>query len=128
MVRPAHHRPGQSRKAQYSLFVAYVIAVTGAAAGLLLALLSVADPVGFAQLRIASQEVAAPVARITRSLTGSISGVDDRIPAYVKAGTTNRRLRKDLADARRTLAATSAHPAENRPPQAHPKPQENTKT
>ncbi|HKX88995.1 MAG TPA: rod shape-determining protein MreC, partial [Sphingopyxis sp.] len=38
MVRPAHRRPGQSRKAQYSLFVAYVIAVTGAIAGLLLAI------------------------------------------------------------------------------------------
>ena len=33
MTRPAHRRPGQSRKAQYSLFVAYVIAVTGAVAG-----------------------------------------------------------------------------------------------
>src|SRR3546814_13758783 len=55
-----------------------------------------------------------PVARITRSLTGSISGVDDRISAYVKAGTQNRRLRKDLADARRTLVATSALQEENR--------------
>src|SRR3546814_17041446 len=57
------------------LFVAYVIAVTGAIAGLLLALLSVVDPVGFAQLHVVSQEAAAPVARVTRSITGSISGV-----------------------------------------------------
>ncbi|MBB5708346.1 rod shape-determining protein MreC [Sphingopyxis panaciterrulae] len=114
MVRPAHRRPGQSRKAQYSLFVAYVIAVTGAIAGLLLALLSVVDPVGFAQLRVVSQEVAAPVARVTRSITGSISGVDDNISAYVKAGTQNRRLRNELADARRKLVATSALQEENR--------------
>src|SRR3546814_196577 len=114
MVRPAHRRPGQSRKAQYSLFVAYVIAVTGAIAGLLLALLSVVDPVGFAQLRVVSQEAAAPVARVTRSITGSISGVDDNISAYVKAGTQNRRLRNELADARRKLVATSALQEENR--------------
>ncbi|PAL20740.1 rod shape-determining protein MreC [Sphingopyxis sp. GW247-27LB] len=114
MVRPAHRRPGQSRKAQYSLFVAYVIAVTGAVAGLLLALLSVVDPVGFAQLRIASQELAAPVARVTRSVTGSISGIDDNVSAYVKAGTQNRRLRQELADTRRKLVATSSLQEENR--------------
>ena len=114
MVRPAHRRPGQSRKAQYSLFVAYVIAVTGAVAGLLLAILSVVDPIGFAQLRVASQEITAPVARITRSVTGSISGIDDTVGAYVSAGTQNRRLRKELADTRRQLVATSALQEETR--------------
>ncbi len=114
MARPAHRRPGQSRKAQYSLFAAYVIAVTGAVAGLLLAVLSVVDPVGFAQLRIASQELAAPIARVTRSVTGSISGIDDNVSAYVKAGTQNRRLRKELTGARRKLVATSALQEENR--------------
>lgn len=114
MVRPAHRRPGQSRKAQYSLFAAYVIAVTGAVAGLLLAILSVVDPVGFAQLRLASQEVAAPVARASRSVIGSISGIDDNVGAYVRAGSQNRRLRKELAETRRRLVATSSLQEENR--------------
>src|SRR3546814_3381472 len=51
---------------------------------------------------------------VTRSITGSISGVDDNISAYVKAGTQNRRLRNELADARRKLVATSALQEENR--------------
>lgn len=114
MVRPAHRRPGQSRKAQYSLFVAYVIAVTGAVAGLLLAILSVVDPVGFAQLRVASHEITAPVARVTRSVTGSISGIDDTVGAYVSAGSQNRRLRKELTETRRKLVATSSLQEENR--------------
>ena len=114
MVRPAHLRPGQSRKAQTSLFVAYVIAVTGAVAGLLLAILSVADPVGFAALRVASHEVTAPIARSTRSVIGSISGIDDAVSAYVGAGSQNRRLRAELADARRQIVATSALQEENR--------------
>ncbi len=114
MVRPVHRRPGQSRKAQYSLFAAYVIAVTGALAGLLLAILSVVDPVGFAQLRLASQEVAAPVARASRSVIGSISGIDDSIGAYVRAGSQNRRLRSELAETRRRLVATSSLQEENR--------------
>ncbi|PKP98943.1 MAG: rod shape-determining protein MreC [Alphaproteobacteria bacterium HGW-Alphaproteobacteria-13] len=114
MARPAHRRPGQSRKAQYSLFAAYVVAVTGAVAGLLLAILSVADPVGFAQLRVASHEITAPIARVTRSVTGSISGIDDAVSAYVSAGSQNRRLRKELAETRRQLVATSAMQEENR--------------
>ncbi|MDK2760526.1 MAG: rod shape-determining protein MreC [Sphingopyxis sp.] len=128
MVRPANRRPGQSRKAQYSLFVAYVIAVTGAVAGLLLALLSVVDPIGFAQLRVASQEIAAPIARASRSVIGSISGIDDNVGAYVSAGTQNRRLRKELADTRRQLVATSSLQEENRQLKALLKLQETDKT
>ena len=128
MVRPAHRRPGQSRKAQYSLFVAYVIAVTGAVAGLLLAILSVVDPVGFAQLRVASHEITAPVARASRSVIGSISGIDDTVGAYVSAGTQNRRLRKELADTRRQLVATSSLQEENRQLKALLKLQETDKT
>ncbi|HMO76711.1 MAG TPA: rod shape-determining protein MreC [Sphingopyxis sp.] len=114
MARPAHRRPGQSRKAQYSLFIAYVVAVTGAVAGLLLAILSVADPVGFAALRVASHEATAPVARGTRSVIGSISGVDDAVSAYVRAGSQNSRLRAELTEARRQIVATSALQEENR--------------
>ena len=128
MVRPAHRRPGQSRKAQYSLFAAYVIAVTGAVAGLLLAVLSVVDPVGFAQLRIASHEVTAPVARATRSAIGSISGIDDAVSAYVGAGSQNRRLRKELAETRRQLVATSSLQEENRQLKALLKLQETDKS
>lgn len=128
MVRPAHRRPGQSRKAQYSLFVAYVIAVTGAVAGLLLAILSVVDPIGFAQLRVASHEITAPVARVSRSAIGSISGIDDTVGAYVSAGTQNRRLRKELADTRRQLVATSSLQEENRQLKALLKLQETDKT
>lgn len=128
MVRPAHRRPGQSRKAQYSLFAAYVIAVTGAVAGLLLAILSVVDPVGFAALRVASQEATAPVARVSRSAIGSISGIDDSVSAYVGAGSQNRRLRQDLAEARRRLVATSALEEENRQLKALLKLQETDKS
>ena len=128
MVRPVHRRPGQSRKAQYSLFVAYVIAVTGAVAGLLLAVLSVVDPVGFAQLRLASHEVTAPIARVSRSAIGSISGIDDAVSAYVGAGSQNRRLRKELAETRRQLVATSSLQEENRQLKTLLKLQETDKT
>lgn len=97
-------------------------------AGLLLAILSVVDPIGFAQLRVASQEIAAPVARASRSVIGSISGIDDTVGAYVSAGTQNRRLRKELADTRRELVATSSLQEENRQLKALLKLQETDKT
>ena len=114
MARPAHQRTGQSRKAQNSLFVAYVIAVTGAAAGLLLAILSFADPVGFAKLRLVAHEATAPIAQSSRHMIGSLSGIDDVISAYFQAGSQNRRLRTELTEARRQLVATSAMQEENR--------------
>ena len=51
MAPPSHRRPGYSRKAQYSLFAAYVIAIAGAIFAALVLLISVADPRGFAMLR-----------------------------------------------------------------------------
>src|SRR3546814_6629167 len=65
-------------------------------------------------LRVASQEITAPIARVTRSVTGSLSGIDDSVGAYVGAGTQNRRLRKELAHTRRQLVATSSLQEENR--------------
>ncbi len=77
---------------------------------------------------MASQEITAPIARGTRSVIGSISGIDDSVGAYVRAGTQNRRLRKELADTRRELVATSSLQEENRQLKALLKLQETDKT
>lgn len=114
MAQGRQRRPGHSRKAQYSLFVGYIIAVLGAATGLLLAVVSVADPAGFSSLRRAAAEITAPVARAMESVTGTVGGVDDSVSAYVSAGSQNARLRRELTAARRRLIATSALEEENR--------------
>ena len=41
MARPPSRRPGINRKAQYSLFASYVVAVAGAVAGLLLVVIAI---------------------------------------------------------------------------------------
>lgn len=114
MLRPAQLRPGQSRKAQYRLFIAYLVALIGAGAGLLLAAISVVDPVGFSALRTVTQEAVSPVARLTRSITGSLAGVDDSIASYFAAGSQNRKLRKQLAEQQRQLVTASSLAEENR--------------
>lgn len=114
MLRPAQTRPGQSRKAQNRLFAAYVVALVGAAIGLLLAVIAVADPVGFSALRIAANELVSPIARASRTVTGTVSGVDDEVAAYFAAGSQNQRLRAQVADQQRQLVAASTLAEENR--------------
>lgn len=114
MLRPAQLRPGQSRKAQNRLFAAYVLALAGACAGLLFAIIAVADPVGFSALRITVQEAVSPIARATRAITGSLSGIDDSIAAYWDAGDQNRKLRAQLAEQQRQLVDASTLAEENR--------------
>jgi rod shape-determining protein MreC len=114
MLRPAQLRPGQSRRAQTRLFIAYVVAIVGAVVGLLLAILSLADPVGFAALRVAAQEAVSPVARVTRSVTGTVSGIDDSVAAYFAAGSQNQRLRLQVEQQQRELVAASTLAEENR--------------
>ena len=77
MAAPSPRRPGYSRKAQYGLFAAYVIAVAGAVAGLLLVLISAFDPTGFAALRGIASEITAPVSRTSSSVVGSIGSADE---------------------------------------------------
>jgi rod shape-determining protein MreC len=114
MLRPAQLRPGQSRRAQTRLFIAYVVAIVGAVVGLLLAILSLADPVGFAALRVAAQEAVSPVARVTKSVTGTVSGIDDSVAAYFAAGSQNQRLRLQVEEQQRELVAASTLAEENR--------------
>ena len=62
MAPPSKRRPGHDRKAQYGLFVSYVIAIGVVAVGILLLIISIADPQGFAVLRTAGAETTRPVA------------------------------------------------------------------
>ena len=114
MLRPAQLRPGQSRRAQTRLFIAYVVAIVGAVVALLLAILSLADPIGFAALRVAVQETISPVARVTKSVTGTVSGIDDSVAAYFAAGSQNQRLRLQVEQQQRDLVAASTLAEENR--------------
>lgn len=102
MAPPGKRRPGYDRKAQYGLFASYVIAIAGVIAALLMLTLSVADPAGFAVLRGAIAEVTRPVSASLRTAVTTIGNLDEIISAYVKAGSQNIGLRRQI-DATRTL-------------------------
>ncbi|MES2173716.1 MAG: rod shape-determining protein MreC [Pseudomonadota bacterium] len=106
MARPPSRRPGINRKAQYSLFASYVVAVTGAAIGLLLVVVAIFDPTGFSAIRIGTAEIGRPVSMALKGMVSGVSSVDEILAAYWRAGTQNVALRRQVeADRNRIIEA-----------------------
>ena len=114
MAAPPNRRPGYNRKAQYGLFASYVIAVAGALLGLLLTVISIADPTGFAVIRNMAAEVTRPVSATMRRLVSGIGNADEHIIAYVRAGSQNAALRRQVDANRTRLIEAAAIEQENR--------------
>lgn len=114
MAPPIHRRPGHSRRAQYSLFATYVIAIAGTVVAALLLLISVADPTGFAALRSAASETTAPVANFFDSLRRSVLGMSENLSGYFDAGAKNKQLTAEVKANRTKLVEADALALENR--------------
>lgn len=113
MAPPPNRRPGFSRKAQYSLFAAYVLAVAGAALAGLLLVISIADPTGFAALRSAGAEITAPVARFFNSIRRTTNDAATNVSAYFDAASKNAALTAETKKNRIKLIEAKAIRIEN---------------
>lgn len=107
-------RPGFSRRAQYGIFTGYVIAVLGAVIGLALLVLALVRPSAFADLRVAAAETAAPIGRTTAAARRAGHYVVRSTVAYIRAGTQNAALRREVEAARTRQVAMAAVAEENR--------------
>lgn len=114
MAPPRHRRPGFSRRAQYSLFVTYVLAIAGAVVAGVLLLISIADPTGFAVLRAGAAEVTAPIANGFHAIRRSITGMGENMSAYLDAASQNADLKRQVAANRTKLIQADALRVENR--------------
>lgn len=114
MAPPAKRRPGYSRKAQYGLFLGYVVAVAGVLIAVLLLVIAAVDPRGFSAIRGAALDVTAPVSEGGRSVVRFVTGLGDTVSNYFRAGSQNAALHAELAETRRELIRTKAAEAENR--------------
>lgn len=114
MPPPAKRRPGYSRKAQYGIFFAYVIAIAGVVIAILLLVIAKVDPRGFGAIRGAALDVTAPVSEGGRSVVGFFTGIGDSVSNYFRAGSQNAELQAELAEARRELHRSQAAELENR--------------
>jgi rod shape-determining protein MreC len=114
MPPPERGRPGFSRRAQYGIFSGYVVAVLGALGGLVLLAISVADPASFAFLRRGAAEVAAPVGAVGAASRGAGHGLFAEVAAYIRAGSQNAGLRREVEAARVQQVRMQGVLAENR--------------
>lgn len=98
-----NRRPGFSRRAQYGLFISYVVAVTGILVGLGLIVIAHVDPDGFGAVRGAALDVTAPVSSLERGMVRGVGDTTTGIAAYVAAGSRNAAMARELDADRRAL-------------------------
>jgi rod shape-determining protein MreC len=113
MAPPRNRRPGYDRKAQYGLFVSYIFALGGAMIGLLLVATAIFDPSGFSALRALGAEITRPISASTRKVVTSIGSVDEALSAYLRAGSQNAALRREVDANRMKLIEAGAIRQEN---------------
>ncbi|MET0370951.1 MAG: rod shape-determining protein MreC, partial [Sphingobium sp.] len=113
MARPHSRRPGQSRKAQYGLFASYVVAMTGAAIGLLMVIVATFDPTGFAAVRAVTAEIGRPVSTAMKRMVSGVSSVDEVLAAYWRAGSQNVLLRRQVEADRNAIIEAKGIAQEN---------------
>ena len=108
MAPPSSRRPGFSRRAQYGLFLGYVVAVAGILFALLLLAIAAIDPRGFAALRGAALDVTAPIGRGASRVGGFFGDIISGIGDFWRAGAQNAELRREVEAARRELIRAKA--------------------
>lgn len=113
MAPPSTRRPGFSRRAQYGLFIGYVVAVAGVMVSVLLLIVAMIDPRGFAALKGAALDATLPISSVGRSVVTIFTDGGEVIGDYLLAGSQNARLKKTLRAARPKLIQARAIELEN---------------
>lgn len=113
MAPPSKRRPGYSRKAQYGLFIGFLIAIGGIAVGLLLLAASIINPTGLSSVRGAALDATTPVAGGGRGVVRTIQAAGTTVGDYFRAGSQNTELRRERDDLRRQLITAQAARFEN---------------
>ncbi len=112
-MAPSSRRPGHSRKAQYGLFTGYVIAGIGALLGAALLVISLIEPGAFGNLRGVANDAVAPVSRTTAEAREGGKGLIETVRGYLRAGSQNAALKREVELARIRLKADEAVKQEN---------------
>ncbi|MDR6787570.1 rod shape-determining protein MreC [Sphingomonas sp. BE138] len=103
MAPSRDRRPGFSRRAQYGLFVTYVLGIAGAVVGAVLLALSTFRPAAFQVAQAAVAEATAPVASAAGVAVRAVASVPEAIGTWWRVHDENAELRARLARARGAL-------------------------
>ena len=114
MAPPSTRRPGFSRRAQYGLFLGYVIAIGGTLFAGLMLVIAIVDPTGFNALKGAVLDVTSPVSSAGRGAVRFFEGLGGSVGNYIRAGGQNEELKRRLAESRRKLIEAEATELENK--------------
>lgn len=114
MAPPSTRRPGFSRRAQYGLFLGYVMAVGGVLFAGLMLVIAIVDPTGFNALKGVALDVTSPVSSGGRGIVRFFGGIGDSVGNYVQAGSQNAELKQRLDASRRKLIEAQATELENK--------------
>ncbi|ODP36351.1 rod shape-determining protein MreC [Sphingomonas turrisvirgatae] len=114
MAPPPNRRPGFSRRAQYGLFISYVVAVGGALVGACLLLLSTFNPPAFAAVRGFFSEIVTPIASGLDWTRRGVSGIPGGIASYFGVRSENAALRAQVERDRALVDQARAITNENR--------------
>lgn len=113
MAPPDKRRSSYSRRAQYTLFTGYVLAGIGAVVGAVLLAISLWQPAAFSAPRSMARDAAEPIGQggaVAR--TGGL-GLVATISGYIRAGSQNDDLKRELEIARIRIAEADAIAREN---------------
>jgi rod shape-determining protein MreC len=108
MAPPSSRRSGSSRRAQYSVFTGYVVAAIGALIGAVLLALSLWRPASFNGPRSAAHDIAAPAGKASAAVRADSQGLIESIRGYLRAGSQNAKLKKEVELARIRLQEAEA--------------------
>lgn len=113
MAPPSSRRSSYSRRAQYGVFTGYVVAGIGALIGAILLALSLWRPASFEAPRTVAQDAVAPAGRAGAEVRVDSQGLIETIRGYLRAGSQNAALKKEVELARIRLAEAEAVKGEN---------------
>ncbi len=113
MAPSSARRSGHSRRAQYGLFTGYVLAAIGAGVGAVLLAVSLWWPSSFDGLRGAATDTVAPVGKASAQARVEGQGLFDTVSGYLRAGSQNAALKKEVELARIRLKEADAVRQEN---------------
>lgn len=113
MAPPIARRTGFSRRAQYGVFIGYVVAATGIVVGAILMLLSAFNPPAFAALRSAVAEITTPVSSGLAGLRRAAS-IPGGLSDYFGGADKIRALREQLENEHAIVMRARMINAENR--------------
>ncbi|NNC59022.1 MAG: rod shape-determining protein MreC [Erythrobacter sp.] len=113
MAPPSSRRSGHSRRAQYGQFTGYVLASIGALVGALLLGISLFSPRAFSGLRSTATETVMPVGQGAAVVRSEGRSWIESVAGYLRAGSQNDALKKEVELARIRLAEAEALKQEN---------------